>query len=47
MPLTNKGNSCDWLTVQTSKQTMQIVNVVSGSLKPVSACQNDKSLHHR
>jgi len=44
MPDTNKGDSCGCLTVETNKQAMRITKVLGGALKPVSACQQDKSL---
>jgi Protein of unknown function (DUF4087) len=44
MPPTSKGVSCGCLTIETSKQAMQVVKVLGGSLKPVSACQTDQSL---
>jgi antitoxin component YwqK of YwqJK toxin-antitoxin module len=44
MPPTDKGDSCGCLTVQTNHQAMQIVKIGGGELKPVAACQQDKSL---
>lgn len=44
MPPTDKGDSCGCLTVQTNRQSMQIIKIFGGELKPVSACQQDKSL---
>lgn len=44
MPPTNKGDSCGCLTVETNRQAMQVVKILGGSLKPLSACQSDKSL---
>jgi antitoxin component YwqK of YwqJK toxin-antitoxin module len=45
MPPTNKGDSCGCLTVQTHHASMQIVHLLGGSLKPISACQKDNSLN--
>jgi len=44
MPPTDKGDSCGCLTVQTNRQSMQIVKIGGGELKPVAACQQDKNL---
>ncbi len=44
MPDTNKGDSCGCLSVEADKATMRITKVLGGKLKPVSACQRDKSL---
>jgi hypothetical protein len=44
MPDTDKGDSCGCLSVETDKTTMKITKVLGGKLKPVSACQQDKSL---
>jgi hypothetical protein len=44
MPPTSNGDSSGCLTVETNRQAIQIVKILGGSLKPVSACQNDKSL---
>ena len=44
MPDTNKGDSCGCLSVETDKASMRITKVLGGKLKPVSACQRDKSL---
>ncbi len=44
MPGTNKGDSCGCLSVETDKASMRITKVLAGKLKPVSACQRDKSL---
>jgi hypothetical protein len=44
MPDTDKGDSCGCLSVETDKTTMRITKVLGGKLKPVSACQQDKSL---
>ncbi|NKJ49349.1 hypothetical protein CIC12_21980 [Burkholderia sp. SG-MS1] len=44
MPPTSRGDSCGCLTVETNKQAMQIVKILGGSLKPVAACQSDRTL---
>ncbi|MDH6147282.1 MULTISPECIES: DUF4087 domain-containing protein [Paraburkholderia] len=44
MPDTDKGDSCGCLSVETDKTTMTITKLLGGKLKPVSACQKDKSL---
>ena len=44
MPDTDKGDSCGCLSVESDKTTMTITKVLGGKLKPVSACQHDKSL---
>jgi hypothetical protein len=44
MPSTDRGTSCGCLKVETNRQSMQIVKILDGSLKPVSACSNDKAL---
>ncbi|TDV16301.1 DUF4087 domain-containing protein [Paraburkholderia caballeronis] len=45
MPPTEKGRSCGCLKVETNRHAMQIIRILSGSLKPVSACQNDRNLN--
>ena len=47
MPPTEKGRSCGCLKIETNRQAMQVVKIVSGSLKPVSACQSDKRLNQQ
>jgi len=44
MPDTDKGDSCACLSVESDKPSMRITKVLGGKLKPVSACQQDKSL---
>jgi hypothetical protein len=44
MPDTDKGDSCGCLSVETDKATMRITRILGGKLKPVPACQADKSL---
>lgn len=44
MPPTSSGNSCGCLTVQTNSQTMQVLKIFNGKLKPLSACMQDKYL---
>lgn len=44
MPATTKGSACGCLSAKADKRSMQVTKVLGGRLKPVSACQQDKSL---